>query len=84
MDDLVVPPTMTDYVSRVLPNAIVHRLPDEGHYSYFFLCEECHREILSTLFGSPQGPIDPTEETETPPVLDDEEPSTSLNHNLLE
>lgn len=84
MDDLVVPPTMMDYISRVLPNAIVHRLPEEGHYSYFFLCEECHREIFSTLFGSPQGPLDLTEETETPPLLDDEEPSASLNDTLPE
>lgn len=84
MDDLVVPPTMTDYISRVLPNAIVHKLPEEGHYSYFFLCEECHREIFSTLFGSPQGPQDPIEETEISRVLDNEEPSTPLNHTLLE
>lgn len=84
MDDLVVPPTMTDYISRVLPNAIVHKLLEEGHYSYFFLCEECHREIFSTLFGRPQGPQDPIEETEISRVLDNEEPSTPLNHTLLE
>lgn len=80
MDDLVVPPTLTDYVLRVLPSAIVHRLPEEGHYSYFFLCDKCHREIFSTLFGSPQGPLDLTEEN--PTVLDDEEAST-LNHTPL-
>ncbi|CAK9185960.1 unnamed protein product, partial [Ilex paraguariensis] len=49
MDDQVVPPSMTDYVARVLPNAIVHKLPDEGHFSYFFFCDECHRQIFSTL-----------------------------------
>ncbi|KAH7866091.1 hypothetical protein Vadar_015488 [Vaccinium darrowii] len=57
MDDRVVPPSMTDYVARVLPSAIVHRLPDEGHFSYFFFCDECHRQIFSTLFGSPKGPL---------------------------
>ncbi|KAK6146977.1 hypothetical protein DH2020_017889 [Rehmannia glutinosa] len=57
MDDMVVPPSMTDYVARVLPTAIVHRLPEEGHFSYFSLCDECHREIFSTVFGSPQGPL---------------------------
>ncbi|XP_071697576.1 uncharacterized protein [Rutidosis leptorrhynchoides] len=57
MEDLVVPTSMTDYVARVLPSAIVHKLPDEGHFSYFYFCDECHRTILSTLFGEPQGPI---------------------------
>ncbi|KAL6534211.1 hypothetical protein OROHE_013136 [Orobanche hederae] len=57
MNDTVVPPSMTDYVARVLPGAIVHRLPEEGHFSYFSLCHECHRKIFSTVFGSPQGPV---------------------------
>ncbi|KAL0283081.1 UNVERIFIED_CONTAM: hypothetical protein Sradi_7241000 [Sesamum radiatum] len=35
LDDIVVPPSMTDYVARILPNAIVHRLPEEGHFSFF-------------------------------------------------
>lgn len=56
-DDRVVPPSMTDYVARVLPSAIVHRLPDEGHFSYFYFCDECHRQIFSTLFGSPKGTL---------------------------
>ncbi|XP_052175674.1 uncharacterized protein LOC127790291 isoform X2 [Diospyros lotus] len=62
MDDQVVPPSMTDYVARVLPSAVVHKLPDEGHFSYFFFCDECHRQIFSTLFGSPQGPLEITEQ----------------------
>ncbi|KAI7755516.1 hypothetical protein M8C21_031690 [Ambrosia artemisiifolia] len=57
MEDLVVPPVMTDYVARVLPNAVVHKLPNQGHFSYFYFCDECHREILSTLFGEPRGPV---------------------------
>ncbi|KAI3473252.1 hypothetical protein Pfo_030544 [Paulownia fortunei] len=65
MDDMVVPPSMTDYVARVLPSAIVHRLPEEGHLSYFSLCDECHRKIFSTVFGSPQGPLDTVDNTLT-------------------
>ncbi|PON69833.1 Alpha/beta hydrolase fold [Parasponia andersonii] len=32
MDDHVVPPSMTDYIARVLPEANVHKLPNEGIY----------------------------------------------------
>lgn len=60
MDDEVVPPSMTDYVSRILVGATVHKLPNEGHFSYFYFCDECHRQILTTLFGSPQGPLNNT------------------------
>lgn len=56
-DDRVVPPSMTDYVARVLPSTVVHKLPDEGHFSYFFFCDECHRHIFTTLFGNPQGSL---------------------------
>ncbi|XP_059646924.1 uncharacterized protein LOC132293450 isoform X2 [Cornus florida] len=63
MDDEVVPPSMTDYVARILPKAIVHKLPGEGHFSYFFLCDECHGHMFSTLFGSPQGPVESTDQT---------------------
>ncbi|XP_058216183.1 uncharacterized protein LOC131327175 isoform X2 [Rhododendron vialii] len=65
MDDLVVPSSMIDYVARVLPSAIVHRFPDEGHFSYFFFCDECHRQILSTLFRSPQGPLASTNQPQS-------------------
>ncbi|OWM82380.1 uncharacterized protein LOC116208056 isoform X2 [Punica granatum] len=58
MDDELVPPSMTDYITRVLRQATVHRLSNEGHFSYFFFCAECHRQILSTLFGAPQGPLE--------------------------
>ncbi|CAH2054339.1 unnamed protein product [Thlaspi arvense] len=56
MEDRVAPPSMTDYISRVIPEATVHRLPNEGHFSYFFFCDECHQQIFSALFGEPQGP----------------------------
>ncbi|KAI8016734.1 hypothetical protein LOK49_LG05G00636 [Camellia lanceoleosa] len=61
-DDQVVPPSMTDYVARVLPGAAVHKLPDEGHFSYFFFCDECHQQIFSTLFGKPKGPVESTDQ----------------------
>jgi len=57
MDDKVVPPSMTDFVHRVLPGAAVHKLPYEGHFTYIYFCHECHRQIFTTLFGTPQGPI---------------------------
>lgn len=57
MDDQIIPPSVTDYISRVLPGAYVHKLPNEGHFSYLYFCDECHRQMFTTLFGSPQGPI---------------------------
>ncbi|XP_031400382.1 uncharacterized protein LOC116210602 isoform X1 [Punica granatum] len=57
MDDRVVPPSMNDYVHRVLPGVAIHKLPYEGHFTYFYFCHECHRQIFTTLFGTPQGPL---------------------------
>ncbi|XP_062003658.1 uncharacterized protein LOC133721139 [Rosa rugosa] len=57
MDDQIIPPSVTDYISRVLPGAYVHKLPNEGHFSYLYFCDECHRQMFTTLFGSPQGPV---------------------------
>ncbi|XP_015578510.2 uncharacterized protein LOC8283819 [Ricinus communis] len=64
MDDPVAPPSMTDYISRVLPGAVLHKLPNEGHFSFFYLCDECHRKIFSTLFGDALGPLDQMVETD--------------------
>ncbi|XP_068636419.1 uncharacterized protein [Aristolochia californica] len=61
-DDHVVPPAMINFVHRIVPGATVHWLTGEGHLSYFYLCEECHRNIFLTLFGGPQGPLDWTDE----------------------
>ncbi|KAL8152775.1 hypothetical protein V2J09_010535 [Rumex salicifolius] len=58
MDDRVVSSSMTDYISRVLPGATVHRLPNDGHFSYFYFCDECQKNMFMTLFGDPQGLID--------------------------
>jgi len=60
MDDRVVPPSVTDYVVRVLPGAIVHKLPNEGH-----------RQIFSTLWGIPQGPLDRKVEMDQTPFEGD-------------
>lgn len=54
---MVVPPSMTDYVHRILPGAAVHKLPYEGHFTYIYFCDECHRQIFTTLFGTPQGQL---------------------------
>ncbi|CAL9040716.1 uncharacterized protein LOC135622492 [Musa acuminata AAA Group] len=57
MDDHVVPPSMTKFIRRMIPGATVHRLLGEGHFSYFCFCDDCHRQIFSTLFGNPRGPL---------------------------
>lgn len=57
MEDRVVPPSMSEYVHRILPGAMVHKLLYEGHFTYFYFCDECHRQMLTTVFGDPQGPL---------------------------
>ncbi|KAF8397641.1 hypothetical protein HHK36_016561 [Tetracentron sinense] len=73
MDDWVVPTSMTDFVHRVLPGATVHKLPSEGHFSYFCYCDECHRQIFYTLFGTPQGPLNRTAEVDQTPFEGEKE-----------
>lgn len=68
MDDKVVPPSMTDFVHRVLPGAAVHKLPYEGHFTYIYFCDECHRQIFTTLFGTPQGPLSLSISLEVDPI----------------
>jgi len=77
MDDRVVPPSATEFARRMVPGATVHKLLDEGHFSYFCFCDECHRQIFSTLFGTPQGPIDPAPETSEATTEISEEASTT-------
>lgn len=75
LDDHVVPPSMADYISRILPSATLHLLPNEGHFSFFFFCDNCHRQILSSLFGDPLGPLDITvdiDNTDQENTTDDE------------
>lgn len=62
MDDRVVPPATTTFIHRNLPGATVHILPNDGHFTYLYFCDECHRQILTTIFGTPQGPFQNTTE----------------------
>ncbi|URE35391.1 hydrolase, alpha beta fold family protein [Musa troglodytarum] len=66
-DDHVVPPSMIEFVRRMIPGATVHRLLGEGHFSYFCFCDDCHRQIFSTLFGIPRGPLLTELEVDRPP-----------------
>nr|GMD15972.1 hydrolase, alpha/beta fold family protein [Ipomoea batatas] len=59
MEDMVVPPSTSVFLQRVLPDAMVHKLLYEGHFTYFYFCNECHRQIFTTIFGDPQGPLIP-------------------------
>ncbi|KZV35141.1 hypothetical protein F511_06847 [Dorcoceras hygrometricum] len=56
-EDRVVPPSMSDFVQRVLPDVMLHKLPYEGHFTYFYFCDECHSHMFSTVFGNPRGPL---------------------------
>lgn len=74
MDDQVVPPSTSDFLQRVLPDAMVHKLPYEGHFTYFYFCDECHRRVLTTALGTPQGPLAPiVEQTHVEEVDEDVE-----------
>ncbi|KAF3643428.1 putative ATP synthase subunit d, mitochondrial-like [Capsicum annuum] len=86
MEDMVVPPSTTDFLQRVLPDAMVHRLLYEGHFTYFYFCDECHRRIFSTLFGNPQGPVVPEPEADQSPIQnnDGETPDTILGDTTTE
>lgn len=82
MDDKVVSPSVAEFVRRMVPGATVHKLFEEGHFSYFCFCDECHRQIFSTLFGIPQGPINPVPEpSEVAPEVDEE---TAVPDNVTE
>ncbi|KAG0601393.1 hypothetical protein M758_11G107000 [Ceratodon purpureus] len=54
-EDKVVPLVMSEYVKRILPQVELHKLEGEGHYSWFFNCDHCQRELFKTLFGEVAG-----------------------------
>ncbi|KAK1271109.1 hypothetical protein QJS04_geneDACA022059 [Acorus gramineus] len=83
-DDWVVPPSMTEYVRRVVPGATVHRLHGEGHFSYFCFCDECHRQIFSILFGIPLGPLPDIDTLEDPPPSGSEYSEESFHNFTLQ
>ncbi|PIN03258.1 putative hydrolase/acyltransferase (alpha/beta hydrolase superfamily) [Handroanthus impetiginosus] len=58
-EDTVVPPSMSDFIHRVLPDVTLHKLPYDGHFTYFYFCDECHQQIFTTVYGIPQGPLAP-------------------------
>jgi len=57
---------MSEYAKRLLPQVELHKLEGEGHYSWFFNCDSCHRELFKTLFGEVEG----IEELDNPVVQD--------------
>ncbi|XP_031100987.1 uncharacterized protein LOC116004925 [Ipomoea triloba] len=82
MEDMVVPPSTSVFLQRVLPDAMVHKLLYEGHFTYFYFCNECHRQIFTTIFGDPQGPLIP-EVVQTPineetPINEDNEETDNI------
>lgn len=72
MEDKVVPHWIADFVQRVLPGAMVHKLLYDGHFTYFYFCDECNKQMFTTLFGNPQGslPSSVTHETRIEPIVD--------------
>ncbi|CAH2074387.1 unnamed protein product [Thlaspi arvense] len=72
MDDRVAPPSVSDYISRMIPEATVHKIPDEGHFSFFSFCDECHRQILDALFGEPKGQLEKEKETKETTLVETE------------
>lgn len=55
-------------MQRVSPHVMLHKLPYEGHFTYFYFCDECHRQIFTVVYGNPEGPlVDPV------PTKDDKE-----------
>lgn len=69
MEDRVAPPSMSDYISRMIPEATVHKIPNEGHFSFFSFCDECHRQIFYALFGEPKGQLEKVKETKVTTTL---------------
>lgn len=76
------PPSMSEYVHRILPGAMVHKLLYEGHFTYFYFCEECHRQMLTTVFGNPQGPL--TVEVDLIPPVKDKDDVDEKNEEMEE
>eukprot|EP00850_Spirogloea_muscicola_P008890 SM000048S16602 [mRNA] locus=s48:593246:596268:- [translate_table: standard] len=55
-DDRDVPFSLNEAAVKILPTAVLHALPREGHFSWFCFNDSGHREVLQTLLGPPQGP----------------------------
>lgn len=79
-DDKIAPVVMSEYVKRLLPQVELHKLEGEGHYSWFFNCDKCHRELFKTLFGDVEGLEELDIKTEVVP----EEPPHALKEPIGE
>lgn len=79
-EDKVVPPSSSDFVHRILPDVMLHKLPYEGHFSYFYFCDECHRQMFTIVYGNPHGPLLPEEDHRTP--IEHDVVETNIRANL--
>ncbi|KAF6150525.1 hypothetical protein GIB67_030326 [Kingdonia uniflora] len=84
MDDTIVAPSTVEFVHRLVPRATIHKLPGEGHYSYLYFCDECHRHIFSTIFGTPRGPLRTTTEVVQTPLDGEDLEGESLINSTTE
>ncbi|GBG73019.1 hypothetical protein CBR_g12738 [Chara braunii] len=50
-DDLLVPLAFSLHLKRMIPRLHLHLLSDHGHFSWFCYCDDCHREVLDSIFG---------------------------------
>eukprot|EP00250_Pteridium_aquilinum_P011034 c19795_g1_i1 orf=289-1833(+) len=64
-EDRIVPFGINEFAVRMVPQAVLHRLEGEGHFSYFWFCDKCHRNIFLTLFKEPEGVKVPVPEQPT-------------------
>ena len=55
MEDQIVPYAINEFAARMVPQAVLHKLEGEGHFTYFWFCDKCHRNIFLTLFKEPKG-----------------------------
>lgn len=54
-EDQIVPLGINEFAVRMVPQAVLHRLEGEGHFSYFWFCDKCHRVIFLAMFKEPEG-----------------------------
>ncbi|KAL3850758.1 hypothetical protein ACJIZ3_012640 [Penstemon smallii] len=81
-EDKLIPPSMSDFVHRVLPDVMLHKLPYEGHFTYFYFCDECHRQMFTIVYGNPQGPLAPNVDNIT--IKDDAEENAQVIFSGIE
>lgn len=56
-EDWLVPLKLQQWIKSQIPDAVdLHVLEGHGHLSWFCFNDEAHRQVLSTAFGSQDGP----------------------------